>query len=59
MQLLQLRQQHMVCFSRGCNVHDAGEGIIAALALIDVIVGVHHLAAQRATQQLNRPAGTQ
>jgi hypothetical protein len=39
-------------------VHHGGEGVVGGLALVHVVVGVHHLAAQLAPQQLNGPAAT-
>lgn len=58
MQLLKLWQQHVVCLCDCCDVHDAWECVVAALALVHVVVWVHHLAAQLAAKQLNGPVGT-
>lgn len=45
MQLFKLRQQHMVRLCYCCNVHDTWECVITALALVDMVIGVDHLAA--------------
>ena len=51
------REEHSVSFQHCCHMHDGGEGVIAGLAAIDVVVGMHALAADLPAQQLDRPIG--
>lgn len=50
-------EEHPVSFQDGCHMHDSGEGVIAGLTAIDVVVGMHALASNLTTQQLDRPIG--
>eukprot|EP01136_Pigoraptor_vietnamica_P003255 Opistho-1_new@32269 len=48
------RQKHRVDLLGRSNVHRRGERVIGRLAHVDVVVGVHQLPAELATEQLNR-----
>mmetsp|Transcript_14097 Transcript_14097/g.42519 ORF Transcript_14097/g.42519 Transcript_14097/m.42519 type:complete len:557 (-) Transcript_14097:154-1824(-) len=58
LQMLKARQQTAVDFLHGSNVHHSGEGVVGALALIHMVIWVHHgLVAKLAAQDLHGAVG--
>mmetsp|Transcript_29221 Transcript_29221/g.74970 ORF Transcript_29221/g.74970 Transcript_29221/m.74970 type:complete len:415 (-) Transcript_29221:64-1308(-) len=57
LQLLELGDEALVDLGGGGDVHDRREGVVGALALVDVVVGVYHLGPQLAAQDLDRAVG--
>ncbi len=51
------RQQEFVDFDGGGQVHDGGDDVVARLAVVDVVVGMHGPAAEGFAEQLAGPIG--